>query len=222
LNAPPCCTLHGMNFPRTGLILWVMSTRRRKQKSVQHVTMPVPTASRQSFGKRLLVGAGFVASLSTALYTGAYGLEKWNETLLAIDLSGDADQKKPFTLPISLPNPSGLFTASTPLVICHFQVLLEDSKDARATESGHDQAIHLPDILPGHNEVYSCGQPDKFVVRRQDDGSVVPVKIAYMQVYISYKTWLLGIWPISRLVPERFTLFPTSSGYRWVKGQYAP
>ena len=65
----------------------------------------------------------------------------------------------------------------------------------------------------------SAGQICRTSTRRC---SVVPVKIAYMQVYISYKTWLLGIWPISRLLPERFTLFPTSSGYRWVKGQYAP
>src|ERR1700730_11731351 len=192
-----------------------MTTRRRKQRPI-----PVPAASGQSFGKRVLRGAGFVASLFTALYCGAYGLEKWNETVLAIDQSGDVDQKKPFTLPIAVRNLSGLFTARAPFVICHFQVLFDDSKGGRAEETGHDQATHLPDIIPGHNEVYSCREPDKFVVARQDDGSVLPIKIAYMQVYVSYSTWLL--WPISRFVSEHFTLFPTSSGYRWVKGQYTP
>jgi hypothetical protein len=198
-----------------------MSTRRRKQKPV-HVSVPVQTTSRQSFGKRVLLAVGFVGSLCGALTAGGYALAWWNESVLAIDLSGEIDQKKPFTLPISLRNLSGLFSARTPFVICHFQVLLDDGKNARAMETGHDQATNLPDIIPSRNEVYSCSEPDKFVVSRPDNGSVIPVRIAYMQVYVSYKTWLFGAWPISRLVSENFTLFPTSSGYRWVKGRYTP
>lgn len=200
-----------------------MNTRRRKQNPV-HVTLPAPIAARQFFGKRVLVMAAksllYLGAVGSALYAGAYALEKWNDTVLAIDLSGDVDQKRPFTLPISLRNPSDLFTAGAPLVICHFQVMFTGSKYASATETGHEEAIHLPDIIPGHNALYSCPGPDRFVIARQADSSILSIKIAHMQVYVSYNTWLL--WPISRLASEQFTLFPTSGGYRWVKGQYTP
>ena len=77
---------------------------------------------------------------------------------MAIDQSGDVDQKKPFTLPIAVRNLSDLFTARAPFVICHFKVVFDDSKGGRAEETGHDQATKAHPVVPGSSTYRGGGR----------------------------------------------------------------
>ena len=52
---------------------------------------------------------GGLATVPTIAAAGGYAMEKWNETKATVDFVGEIDQKKPFTVPLSIKNPSLFF-----------------------------------------------------------------------------------------------------------------
>jgi hypothetical protein len=152
-----------------------------------------------------------------------YAIEKWNDTVATIDFSGDIDQKKPFSIPLVIKNPSTIFSAHSPTVSCWIEV---EYSNASGTSDLLTAIVEPPTsagmaIPPEQIRNFLCDAPDKFKTTEGDKpgGPIVPIKQAELLVEATYETWLP--WTKSHRVVVRFVMLQTSAGYRWIKGEWA-
>jgi hypothetical protein len=71
--------------------------------------------------------------------------------------------------------------------------------------------------------MFLCNVPDKIKNGGPTDtmtGKTFPIRIGLMRVRVSYETWWPLFWSVRREERSTFTLFNTSSGFRWVKGDW--
>ena len=158
-----------------------------------------------------------IAALATIVAGGGYAVQKWHETIAAIDLSGDVDQQKPFTFPFNIKNQSSFFDIHGAKVACKFFARYNDGGSGDVISNGGTYGIHgTPLIAAGETSVFFCDFLDKFTMTNNDTGKIMPLKSAEMTVDVDYEIWLP--WTVSRRVAAIFTLLNTSKGYRWMKG----
>ena len=159
-----------------------------------------------------------VAALGTIAYYGMTAIEKWHDTIVSIDMSGDVDQGKPFTLPLIIKNPSSIFDMHYPSVSCKFSATYTDGAAHTVTENGGTYALHqIPMIAAGGYAPFFCDFPDKFKIASVEDKQQIPLADGNMIVAVSYETWLP--WTLTRKpLPAVFNLLKTSTAFRWIKG----
>jgi hypothetical protein len=70
-------------------------------------------------------------------------------------MSGEADQKKPFTVPLKIKNPSGYFEMHYPKIGCRIFAVYSDGKDHTSTLDGGTTTPHqIPKIAGGSAAVF--------------------------------------------------------------------
>jgi hypothetical protein len=159
------------------------------------------------------------AGVATIVAGTGYAIEKWQETVARIEFSGDVDQKKPLTLPLSAKNPSDIFAMYEPRMECSINVEYTDETPAHHVFIFADQLpVTTPTISPGGTGTYFCDAPQMVTITDTPTGAVIPMKQAEMIVTLHYKT--KAPFLIEHTVVNQFAVFVTSSGYRWVKGTW--
>jgi hypothetical protein len=160
-----------------------------------------------------LVGAATVAPVVVL------ALEKWNETIPAIDMGG-IDPKKPFSAPLEIKNPSSIFDMHAPAVDCKFFAFYSDGAVTQLTQNGGTNGWHgLPTMtvpIKG-SAVFFCDIPDKMKYTNEA-GKELTLQSATMTVSVKYETWLGLLIRERQPSPTTFTFLNTSNGYQWVKG----
>ncbi|MDE2283645.1 MAG: hypothetical protein KGK33_03405 [Hyphomicrobiales bacterium] len=101
----------------------------------------------------------FLVAAATIVPAAGYVQEKWHETIPAVDFSGDIDQQKPFSIPLAIKNPSGIFAMHNPRISCWTDVDYESQPaktfSARAVSSQGAISAGLQ-INPGEVRNYFC------------------------------------------------------------------
>lgn len=172
------------------------------------------------FAQILATVIAILAGVATIAAGGGYFLEKWQETVATIDFSGDIDQKKPFSLPLVTINPSQIFSMHLPRMSCKINVeyVATNSAPYHAAVFADEEGKAGAEIRPGGTADFFCDAPAALTVIDKSNGAAVPVKQAEMTVLLNYETWVP--WPIEREVTAYFIMFATSSGFRWIKGDW--
>jgi hypothetical protein len=167
----------------------------------------------------LLVSA--LVAIATIAASGGYAVERWHDTTATVDFSGEIDQKKPFAIPLVVKNPSSIFSMHLPRMTCAANVEYADEENNRAL-IGADQgpASSRSAIEPGSTRNYYCDLPGALEMRAANDpkGPLIPKK-ADMLVAIDYETWM-PVSTIQRRVVTQFVMVQTTSGFRWIKGDW--
>jgi hypothetical protein len=165
---------------------------------------------------------GVIAAIATIVASTGYALERWQDTNATIDFSGEIDQKKPFSIPLVIKNPSTIFSAHSPRVACWIEVeYLNPSSTGHALMAADQPSSSAGlAILPSQTRNYFCSMPDNFTLSEGEKpgGPVIPIKQAEMLVKAEYETWIP--WGIPRQVISRFVMLQTSGGFRWIKGEW--
>ena len=169
--------------------------------------------------KGIAIGVGAIAAIFVIVQGVANLLEKWNSTLANVEMSGEVDQKKPFTVPLKIKNPSGYFDMHNPKIGCRIFAVYSDGKDHTGTFDGGTTTPHQIFKIPvgGSSAVFYCDVPDRFKLTATETGVAIPLVSGQMTVTLEYETWVP--WSIPRIPPPAFfTLHNTSDGWRWVPG----
>ena len=175
-----------------------------------------PSKVKRSFLVLILEILGSAAVIATIVGLTITVLEKWQETVATIDM-GVVDQKKPFSAPFEISNPSGIFGMHSPAMACRFSAVFSDG--LVVPEGGTTDWHRLPDavIAPKRSALFFCAIQDEFTITNNATGKVAELVSATMSVAVKYETWIPR--PVSREPPPTtFTLLKTSTGYRWIKG----
>jgi hypothetical protein len=199
------------------------STTTAETRPIQAPTQsPHPAlAQRRSVLVLFLEGLGILAAIATIAYFGGYALEKWQETFAVVDFSGDIDQKKPFSIPLVVKNPSSIFKMYLPQIDCWVDVeyVGDDPQKAHVLMAADKQGGAGAEIAPNGTGNFFCDMPDYLAFHQGDqNGSIVPIKQADMLVAIDYETWVP--WTIKRHIVSQFVMLQTPGGFRWIKGQW--
>jgi hypothetical protein len=162
----------------------------------------------------------FLVAVATIVPAAGYVQEKWYETLGTIDFSGDIDQKRPFSIPLLVKNPSFIFAMHVPKISCWVDVFYTDGKDSNVLMAAQQPPVAGLEIIPGGAADYSCSAPDNFAISAgaTPGGPVIPIKQADMFVTLEYETWIP--FSIKRNVTVKFVMFQSSTGFRWIKGDW--
>jgi len=171
----------------------------------------------------LLELLGILAAIATIVAGTGYAFERWQDTTATIDFSGEIDQKKPFSIPLVIENPSTIFAAHSPRVACWIEAeYLNPNSTGHALLAADQPSVSAGmGIPPNQTRNYFCKMPDNFTLSEGDKpgGPIIPIKQAEMLVKIEYDTWLP--WLHHHEVVTQFVMLQTSTGFRWIKGQWA-
>jgi hypothetical protein len=162
---------------------------------------------------------GVIAAIATIVGGTGYAFEKWQDTKATIDFSGEIDQKKPFTVPLVVKNPSSLFTVHFPRILCSLTVNYGGGSNPNFFMATTQPPSPGAPIAPGGTENYFCDAPDKMAFSATPGGPPIPIQEAEMFVLFEYETWVP--WPVSRRVPTEFVMLKTADKFRWIKGAWA-
>ena len=201
--------------------LWPLANASTR---VPQPTEPQTSLQTRSLSATLKEHPAFVAvSLLVAFLVGAgtivpatgYVVEKWHETIATIDM-GSVDQKKPFSAPLEIKNPSALFDMHNVGIACRFKAAYKQK--GLFIPDGGTIGWHGPNFISaGQSAVFFCNIVDGFTMTDDVTGEIATIDTATMVVGVMYETWIP--WAVSRRTPDTtFTLLNTASGYQWVKG----
>ena len=166
----------------------------------------------------LLVTA--LVAAATVVPAAGYVQEKWQETVATVDFSGDIDQQKPFSIPLAVKNPSQIFTMYSTRASCWADIEYETGEAGKRLLLEADQgAMLIGPIPPGKAGNYPCDLPGNVAVHNgPPDAPTYPLRQADMLVVTEYETWVP--FTISRHYVTHFVMFKTTSGFRWIKGEW--
>jgi hypothetical protein len=204
--------------PRTASASTAITTPTQVRSPIQSPSPVQPP--KRSILVVILEIAGVLAAIATIVGATGYALEKWQDTTATIDFSGDIDQKKPFTIPLIVKNPSSIFAIHMPRISCSVEAEYGGGDKTNFLAAAAQPPIGGMKIAPTETQNYFCNMPDKFTFTEDvsHGGAIIPIKQADMVVAFDYETWLP--WPIRRRVTTRFVMLPTTSGFRWIKGKW--
>jgi hypothetical protein len=190
------------------------------QSQLQNLSPHPAPAQKRSALVLILEIFGVLAAIATVVASTGYVFEKWQDTIATMDFSGDIDQKKPFTIPLIVKNPSSILAIHVPRISCSIEVEYNDGDKGQVLMSAVQPQTGGLAIAPGEPQNYFCNAPDNFTITAgaTPGGAVIPIKQADMMVTFDYETWVP--WPIQRHVTAQFVMFQTASGFRWVKGKW--
>jgi len=164
----------------------------------------------------------FLVAAATIVPALGYAEEKWHETIASVDFSGEIDQKKPFSIPLVVKNPSAIFPMHMPRVSCWVDVeyVGTDPKKNRALIAADQGPSGGLAIDPGKTENYLCSMPDNLTLHEGPNatGPIMPIKQADMLITVKYETWVPLAIP--RHFVTQFVMFQTTEGFRWIKGNW--
>jgi hypothetical protein len=196
--------------------------KQRQRKDSQpkrrpHKEPPTP-APKQSLRIVIFEILFALAAIAGIVSVGTTVLEKWHDTIAVIDLSGDVDPEKPFTLPLNVKNPSSIFEMHYPTVSCKFSATYSDGGTGNVTSNGGTYGLHRSPLIPaGGSAPFFCDFPDKLKITSDDTKKLLPLTEGGMTVSAEYETWVP--WTVNRKPPPAvFALLKTSVGFRWIKG----
>lgn len=157
----------------------------------------------------------FLVGAATVIPAVVRAFEIWNESIATIDM-GAIDQKKPFSAPLDINDPSSVFDMHSPAVACHFSAVYSGGMviPSGGTLSWHPLGADISNKSPA---IFFCDVVDRFKYTGEN-GQQLTLQSATISVSVRYETWL-GPFTFKREPPPTiFTAINTSSGYTWVKG----
>jgi hypothetical protein len=189
-----------------------------ERKGIRAAEEPRSQTNTADILRGVAIGIGAIAAIFVIVQGVANLLEKWNSTLATVEMSGEIDQKRPFTVALKIKNPSGYFDMHNPKIGCRIFAVYSDGKDHTGTVGGGTTTPHqIFKIAGGSSAVFYCDVPDRFKLTATETGIVMPLVSGQMTVTLEYETWVP--WTIPRITPPAFfTIHNTSDGWRWVPG----
>jgi hypothetical protein len=194
-------------------------------KALQALTpgpAPAPAPVRAPKRHRGLILAAEILAVPAAVATivggTGYAIERWHETAAVVDFSGEPDQQKPFALPLVVKNPSSIFAMHRPQMECSNDVEYNDGGSGSLVAYGEQGATTGAAIPPGGSANYFCDVASGLEAVNKETASKLAIKQAEITVRFNYETWVP--WSVNQHVATHFVMLTTTSGFRWIKGEW--